>query len=49
LPEKEREKKGKRKGEKTEVLTKEISQNINIAGTTKNVTLNCGGFWITYA
>jgi len=46
---KRKKKKRKEKGGKTEVLTKEISQNINIAGTTKNVTLNCGGFWITYA
>lgn len=43
---KRKRKKGKRRGKKknTEVLTKEISQNINTAGTTKNVTLNCGGF-----
>lgn len=45
-----KEREGKKKQKKnTEVLTKEICQNINTAGTTKNVTLNCGGFWIARA
>lgn len=35
---KRKRKKKERERKKTEVLTKQISQNINTAGTTKNVT-----------